>query len=350
MRSRTFRPQLEQLDERLVPSTLSSAISIPRTASLNGSLFHWTDRYWYSVDQSMTLVHAFKNSSYYDFSGPPGPQRIFALSASIDPNSGAPECFALAYSNSLYYSNWGELWLWDSSGGWNSLGFNGPSGLTAISATHDGHVYAVTWEGGGHVYYVNSYGSGIDLGAPNPGVLLYAGNSIAASVGRSGDNEVFAIGANHAIYVNSSNTKGDWRLVDNNQFASLSATQNNTVFALTSGLAGGGGGLLYQETEQYNFQTKSFYWTSQYIGGDRYYTSISADTDTYGRDEVYGIDVHADAYLYNQGSWTLKDSDVYDIAAADGGYFYDVDYAWGNYYGYQWSPSAGWQYLGAGLN
>jgi hypothetical protein len=50
------------------------------------------------------------------------------------------------------------------------------------------------------------------------------------------------------------------------------------------------------------------------------------------------------AYLYNQGTWEFKDSDVYDISGADSGYFYDVNYADGNYYGYQWNPYGGWGY------
>src|SRR5438093_3863616 len=51
----SFRPQLEQLDERLVLSTLSSAISIQHQG--------WTERDWYAVDQASTGVLAFKDAS-----------------------------------------------------------------------------------------------------------------------------------------------------------------------------------------------------------------------------------------------------------------------------------------------
>src|SRR5262249_39629829 len=153
------------------------------------------------------------------------------------------------------------------------------------SATRDGHVYAAT-EDGWHVFHFDSNGNRSDLGAPAKGLPTHSDNSldpgeVAASVGRYGQNEVFAIGRDGAIYVNGSNTYGEWRPVDNKaQSASLSATPNNTVSALTAGLPwSGGGGLLYQETQQYNFVNKPYYWASQYIPSSTYYTSISADID-----------------------------------------------------------------------
>ena len=243
------------------------------------------------------------------------------------------------------------LWLCDSSHTWWVCG----GFYTGISATRDGHVYAVGFDGS-YVSDIDSNAKTTELGVPKTpsGDGVLAGpDSVAASIGWSGGNEVFVIGRDRAIYVNSSNTKGDWRLVDNSaQFSSLSTTANDTVFALTSGLPGEGGGQLYQETE--HFQTVDwfgyFYWTDQYIGGGRIFTSISADTDASGRDEVYAIDVHADAYLYNQGIWTYKDSYVYDLAAAGGGYFYDVNYyGSGPTYAYQWNPYSGWKPLGTGL-
>jgi hypothetical protein len=242
--------------------------------------------------------------------------------------------------------------------------------ISSISATRDGHVYAATTDGW-HVRYYDSKDGWTDLGAPPKGLLSHSEGSmdpgeVAASLNRFGGNEVFVIGQDRAIYVNSSNTYGDWRLVDNSgQFAHVSATTNNSVFALTST------GLLYQEIQQFqatDWGGGYFYWSSQYIYGgiNYYYTSISADTDALGRDEVYVIDVNAKAWLYNasnQVKWTAKDSGVYSIAAAGGGYFYDVNYASGNYYGFQWNPNGSdpyvynpyggagaWSYLGSGLS
>src|SRR5205085_685621 len=192
-----------------------------------------------------------------------------------------------------------------------------------ISATRDGHVYAVSLFGSS-ISYMDSYGSSTDLGAPNGSVAYGYGNSVAASVGRSGQNEVFALGGqNAALYVNSANAPGQWRLVDGQvSFKGLSATANDTVFALSYGNA------VYQETEQYNPAFKFYYWTRQQISPSwEQCWAISADIDGSGQDEVYVIDSNQIAYLGNkQGSWTWKDSDVYDIAGADGGYFYDVNY------------------------
>ena len=63
----SFRPQLEQLDERLVLSTLSSAISIQHQG--------WTERDWYAVDQASTRVLAFycpagSHITGYEFAAP----------------------------------------------------------------------------------------------------------------------------------------------------------------------------------------------------------------------------------------------------------------------------------------
>src|SRR5262249_37291834 len=62
---RTFRPQLEQLDERLVLSTLSSAISFP----VNGGWYSFTEHDWYSVDQAGGQVVQFAGTHRYDLAG-----------------------------------------------------------------------------------------------------------------------------------------------------------------------------------------------------------------------------------------------------------------------------------------
>jgi hypothetical protein len=349
----TFRPQLEQLDQRLVPS-LSSAISIQHHTSFSD----WTERDWFAVDQGTGVIVEYQGTSGHVINASDSIYHLkyLALSATIDPYTGKGALFALelAPGDTVPFLVWygsaggsGGAWSWQ---------------YQAMSATRDSHVYGVT-PGGSDVVY-----SGVptntqpftDLGAPHTssGSGVLAGtSSLAASVGLFGGNEVFAIGQDGYIYVNSSNTYGDWRLVDNKaQFASLSATPNDTVFALTVGLPEiGRGGLIYQETEQYNIRTYRYYWASQYIAGGSYYTSISADTDGLGHDEVYAIDVGRNAWLYNaynSAKWTIKDSDVFDLAAAGGGYFYDVNYYYssGLFLAYQWNPDAGiWTYLDSGL-
>jgi hypothetical protein len=340
-RPRPYRPQLEQLDERLVPSTLSSAISIQHSG--------WTERDWYTIDQSTSQVVEFQGTIRHNLSVP-GNLTPFAVSASVDPNSGSGEVFVLAANGG---STYGSLLLCDSYGNWYNFG----GVYTDISATRDGHVYALTLPaqifGAADVCYVDSSGNSANLGAPSSGVaetnwgwLGYSSwNSIAASVGWFGGNAVFAIGNDGAIYVNNSNTTGAWGLVDNHQyFVSLSANANGTLFALSTG------GTVFQETEHIGFASWFiyFYWTEQNITpNNTYYVQISADTDALGQDEVYAIRGDGNLYVHDGGSWTQKDSSVYDIAAADGGYFYDVNY-YGGYttYAYQWNPYVGWTYLG----
>lgn len=338
-RPRPYRPQLEPLDERLVPSTLSSAITIQHSG--------WTEQDWYTIDQNTGQVVEFQGTTRHDLGGP---VIASSVSASVDPYTGFGEVFALA---SPIGSTYGALWLCDSYGSWYNFG----GFYRDISATHDGHVYAVT--GFGDVHSVDSLGNTTNLGAPSTGVALtYPGwfgstvtSSIAASVGWFGGNEVFAIGNDRAIYVNSANASGHWGLVDNHQsFYTLSATVNDTVFAVSETNA------VYQETQHWGFSGWFMYsyWSEQNI--TPYWASfsaISAGTNGSGQDEVYGIDASGNLYVYDTklDSWTWKDSGVVDIAAADGGYFYDVNYyGGGNSYDYQWNPNGWPTYLGSDLS
>jgi hypothetical protein len=318
--------QLEQLGDRLVPSTLglSSAIHINHPT--------FVERDWYSIDQFTHQVVEVQGVTRKTLGGP----KVFEVSASVDPNTGFGEVYAL--------SNSGTLWRCDSAGNWWNTFVGAYKG---ISATRDGGVYAVTLDGK-HVIYWNFKGIPTDLSAPNPGTGPWANNSLAASIGWFGSNEVFAIGPNQALYVNSTNMAGQWRLVDNTQaFVAVSASPNDTVFALTVG------GKLYEETEHFTpFPFPHFFWAHQDVSGGRTYSAISADTDSAGQAEVYGIQAGTHlAYQYDKGPWTLKDADVFDISGADGGYFYDVHYAAGNYIALQYNPFAvpHWTFLGQHL-
>jgi hypothetical protein len=343
-RTRTVRPfkhggrlLLEQLDDRLVLSSggLSSAISIYHPATLY--TLAWTERAWYTVDQATNQVVEYQGTTRFNLGGPTD---LFALSAATDPNTGHAEVFGLG--------GWtGQLWLCDSAGYWHSFAGN----YGSLSATLDGHVYVVTLD---HlnVRYLDSSGNAADLGAPNTGSGPYVYDYPAASVGWFGDNEVFAIGPGRALYVNSVNAAGQWGLVDNSQqFWFLSAAPTDTVFGVTVG------GKLFEETESFHWIGWYGYWvwSRQDISAGRSYHLISADTDASAQAEVYAIDpmTHA-AYRYDQGGWTWVDSDVYDISGADGGYFYDVNYASGSYNGWQFNPNGSWYspywtYLNSGL-
>jgi hypothetical protein len=334
-------PQLEQLDERLVPSTASSAISF----QVNGDWFNFTEHDWYTIDQTTSQVVEFTSTHRDDLSGP---KNVFAVSASLDPKTGyqTSEVFALASLNPE--DRYGPLWLRDRNG-WHDIG----GSYTNISATRDGHVYAVTFLASTVDYLSDSYGSRIVMGVPNSGVEEGCfQHTIAASVGRYGQNEVFAIGKDGAIYVNSDNAPGQWRLVDNHApyYVSLSATANNTVFVLY--YIDAFESAVYQETEDYNFVGKNYYWTRTAIShAGEQCRDISADTDANGRDQVYVIDPYGTAYCYNPTIFgrTAVAYGVYDIAGADGDYYYEVCYS-GNYQAYQFNPYYGWIYLDSGLS
>jgi hypothetical protein len=353
-RLRTFRPQLEQLDSRLLLSSgLSSAISIPHSGGV--------ERDWFTVDA--TGVVEFQGTTRRNLGSPEPGSSLGSLCASVDPNTGSGEVFVLYNSHDPEDPFATQLALCDSQGTWHYL--NPGGSCSCISATGDGHVYAAVGDyvfGGYDIRYYDSNDKYTDLGMPKnqSGQQLYT-NNLAASVGLFGNNEVFTIAYSTIgqgsfpyagyIYVNSTSTPDGWRPVDSRAlFVALSATPNDTVFAVTTD------GRLFQETEHLYWGTwhHYYYWTGQDISGGSRWAQISADTDASGRDEVYAVMSGANQlYLYDQGSWTWKDSDVYDVSGAGGGYFYDVNYASGNYNGWLYNPNGGtwfaWTYLGSGL-
>jgi hypothetical protein len=333
------------LEDRLVPSGTGggSAISI-----YHPGFIPFTERDWYTIDQATQQVVEFQGTTRHNLGGP-GP--ICSVSASVDPHTGFAEVFALQNNAPNSPQGEGPLWLCDSSGNWHPFGGD----YEQISATRDGHVYAITDLGA--VQYLDSNGQVTDLGAPAAGVGDFESGqtTLAASVAWGGSgNEVFVIGQDKAIYVNSASSPNSWRLVDNSdQFYSLSATQNDTVFSVTTS------GKLYQETEhllllRWYPLSSVLIWTHQDISAGKTFAwqPISADLDASGKAEVYAVDQTGNAYLYDQGSWTWKDANVTDIAGADGGYFYDVNPAGNSTTAWQFNPnqSPAWTSLGANLN
>src|SRR5262245_17328284 len=97
---RLFRPRLEQLDARLMPTLCSSAISIQHSLGW----LSWTERAWYSTDNSTGQVVEFQDTTRHDLGGP---RNVRTISASVDPRTGYAEVFVLDDSSAL--------WLCDSS-------------------------------------------------------------------------------------------------------------------------------------------------------------------------------------------------------------------------------------------
>jgi hypothetical protein len=274
------------------------------------------------------------------------PQGVTDVSAGID-SRGQATVFALDNQHSLWHYDW-------FNGSWTQLSTNT---FKEISATRDGAVYAVTDGEGGLPIKVYEYlpGGGVmNLGTPD-------GNASGISAGRDhffGYDEVYAVGRTGVIYVYDSQW-GGWTTVDSrfnnnslDSFTRLSAAQNGDVYALTSK------GEIFQETEHRYYSTWAIftYWSGQQFGAGQKFQAISADTDANGYSEVYAIEVGtAMAYRFNSsGARSTVDYYVSEIAAADGGYFFDVNqYGWGSNYVYSWDPSAApghnWNLLGQNI-
>src|SRR5262249_1584315 len=147
---------------------------------------------WYSIETAGDVVE-FQGTARRTISYP-NPDGFFtAVSASVDPNTGSGEVFAI-YRDPRTIPT-GQLEPCESLGTWYSL--EPASGFACLSATRDGHVYAalgVTGLSSYDVHYLDSSGKVADLGVPKVGGLLPGYSSLAASVGWFGGNEVFAVG------------------------------------------------------------------------------------------------------------------------------------------------------------
>jgi hypothetical protein len=338
-RAREVRLQIEGLEDRLVPSGMvTSAITTTHNYGYGPVKVHDL----YAIDAGTGRVVDFRTidgGSGSSRTALGGPQTTI-VRASIDPATGAAEVFAVQDSAA---GPVGALWLYDAHNTWHNFG-----GSYAVwhdddlSATRDGQVYAVTSDDS-DIKLVDSSGHVTDLGNPNPGSSI---RGVAAGVGWYGQDQVFAI-AGGALYVNSANAPGYWRLVDNGaSFTTLSATQHDQVFAVDSN------GKLHLETEYgvYYSWYSYHYWSGQDISAPgKTYEQVSADTDASGGDEVYAIASDNTLYRYDQGNWAYRDSSAVEVAGADGGYFFDLN-NWGSSdnYVYAYNPSASypWIYLG----
>ena len=324
-RQQSLRPRLEQLEDRLVASATSAI-----TTSHGIGWFRWQTHDLYGIDQVSHQVVDFQTNSLGGSSRTAlgGPANVRAVSASIDPSTGYAEVFAETWNFTL--------WRYDSHGAWTQLSDGAASSFYGdISATRDGQVYAVNL----HNQYVELFhanGSVTNLGNPEGYLRTINGSGngqgIAAGLDLYGGNEVFAIGQYGALYVWSGDGlwAGAWRAIDSSRlYISVSAARDGGVFANNNGFA------LFHWTEQWSSWGYPFtYWSGQDISGGmappyQTFWDISADTDASGHAEVYArIAVgynQFDLYRYDQGSWQKVDSNVSEVAGADGGYFFDVN-------------------------
>jgi hypothetical protein len=351
-RRRPVRLRVEQLEDRLVPSATSAI-----TTSHSSWIFYWQTHDLYGIDPATKQVVDFQTNSLFPGSTRTalgGPSNVRAVSASMDPGTGYAEVFAETWNFTL--------WRCDSHGTWTQLSDGAASSIYGdISATRDGQVYAVNL----HDQYVELFhanGSVTDLGNPEGYLRTINGSGdgqgIAAGRDLYGGNEVFAIGQGGALYVNSGDGlwAGKWVLIDGSRlYTCLSATRDGGVFAIQNGIA------LWHWTEQASWWGLPFtYWSGQNISGgmggpDSTFWDISADTDASGHAEVYARIMvgynQFDLYRYDQGSWQKVDSNVSEVAGADGGYFFDVNPSGYDTGTWAFDPHKGspWLYLGGAL-
>jgi hypothetical protein len=344
-RPRAVRPQLEQLDDRLVPSATTSAIT---TFGWPGPVHNL-----FAIDQATGHVIDFTTSSWgssrRDFGG-----WASAVSASVDPTTGLPEVFALGGGGSLWRIDyWGNpTYLGGGGAWWNAY--------TEISATRDGQVYAFKGWPSMEVDLFHADGSRANLGSPDG---VWGVSAIAA--GRNpywGGDEVFAMGQDGALYVNS--TTGEyaytWRQIvgPGQGLSALSATQSGSVFAIAQN-----GNALDQFSESVAGWPYTS-WSEHEVGESLGYTSISADTGASGQDEVYATALNWPImgedgsvtpapnllYHYTQDSsaWNGWSGGVFnsnndsEVAAADGGYFFEVHPWFNTTVVWAYDPSNAW--------
>jgi hypothetical protein len=347
----SVRPQLEQLEDRLVPSATSAL-----TTSHGAGWFRWRTHDLYGIDPVSKQVVDFETNSFGGSSRTPlgGPGNVRAVSPSVDPSTGSAEVFAETSDFTL--------WRYDSHGTWTQLNDGvSTSRYGDISATRDGQVYAVNL----HNQYVELFhanGTVSNLGNPEGYLRTINGSGdgqgIAAGLDLYGGNEVFAIGQGGALYVWSGDGvwAGSWRVIDSSRlYTSVSAARDGGVFVINNGFA------LFHWTEQWSPWYPLTFWSGQDISGGlggpgSTFWDISADTDAAGQAEVYarvmvGYNQY-DLYRYDQGGWQKLDSNVAEVAGADGGYFFDINpsgYDAGTW-AYDPNRSGGsWMYLGGAV-
>jgi hypothetical protein len=220
-----------------------------------------------------------------------GPRNVTAVSAAANLDR-LPMVVALTADGSVY----DYVTPFQSPSYWNYLG----SGFTAVSATHDGFIFAV--DNYGNVLANGPYGPPSQwMNIGTPGVAIQA---ISAS--RNGDGiynpyheEVFALGNDGHIYLNrfdGNYNPGFWQTIDSSKtYSQISANDHNTVYGLSAR-----DGQITKESERYSFWGGFYYWSGQQLpawgvwtplgGLKEQYTQISAGTDRAGQDVVYAID------------------------------------------------------------
>jgi hypothetical protein len=284
--TRSPRLDVELLEGRLVPSTISAVSwqSLALKLSPSGLDFVRPTThhavYGIGLDQSSDRA-AFVSTDgggFVDLGG-----YVKAISAGLDAK-GHPEVYGIGSDDALYVNK---------GSGWVDLG-----GICkAVSATAKDTVYVI---GSDNSVFVNAGGSGyVGLG----GYAL----DISAGLDANGNPEVYAIGLDHALYVNNGT---GW--VDLGGYVkAISATTQNTVYVIGS--------------DNSVFVNAGSGYTA--LGG--YALQISAGLDANGNPEVFVIGTDHALYVNHGSDYVDLGGYVSDIAAPAVGVGVPGDVAYG---------------------
>jgi hypothetical protein len=260
-RHRSFQASIEAVEDRALLSTLS-AIS-------------WTSG---GVQHSAAFGIG-SNDSVYMNEDATGWVSLggYAKQVSAGLNiSGNPVVYAIGSNNALFVHNASTSGTWVSMGGY----------VKQISASTDNYVFAIGEND--HVFW-NS-GSGFhDMG-------LYA-LQISAGLDASGNEEVYAIGSNNAVYVSDALTA--WR--DLGGYAKqISGASNATVFAIG-------------QYDRVSVNANAAGWVDLY----GYAQQIGAGLSSTGAPTVYAIGANNALYVHSasaSGTWVTLGGYVREIA------------------------------------
>ncbi|HLJ91884.1 MAG TPA: hypothetical protein VKU02_01695 [Gemmataceae bacterium] len=226
---RASRLNVELLEGRLVPATISAV-----TWESAGTAHHAL----YAIGQDDSAFVSVDGGSFASLDG-----YVKQLSAGLD-SDGNPEVYGIGMDDALYVNK---------GNGWVDLG----SYVKAISATGRDTVYVI---GKANDVFMNVGGNGfVNLG----GYAL----DISAGLDNDGNPEVYAIGSDHALFVN----RGSGFLNLGGYVKAISATVQNTVYVIgkdDSASVNHGSGFLN-------------------LGG--FVKEISAGLDTDGNPELFAI-------------------------------------------------------------
>jgi hypothetical protein len=324
------RLNLEVLEGRCLLSLVGSVVDhdgLPH--------FYAIDAHTHQMEEFQPVVDHFAGNYDIQRVSLDGPQ-VDAVSGGLD-----REGRAVVYSRTRGIGMPQTVQVKTGNGTWYSLGKPAGEGVTEICGGLHGAVFAIGTSGN---VYVNSWDGTPTtnwqaLGSPRVHATLvksmtsgFSGRALAVAIGGvsqisvatgySGKDQVFAIGADQAIYAYDTGDNRGWQLVDNSaSFRQISATQN-AVYAIDSiGRLHHDTGHLHPDTLQLQpvnikapskpvvNEILSYVWDDSLITEEFFlpdgtldrFRSLSVGKLDDGEDVLYAVDFHGFAVEYIAG-------------------------------------------------